>query len=101
MHVLASPTGIRIDRRRFDVYSASLICCIYGGSRAPPKRERGRPPVYFLDHDGKPIVGVSLLETDGWYHATGYKPPHYLARHQLRGSSSRVPRRASQATERV
>lgn len=47
-------------------------------SNPPPKRKRGRPPVYVLGHDGKPIVGMSLHKADGRYYVTGSKPPHYL-----------------------
>ena len=44
----------------------------------PPKRKRGRSPIYVLGHDGKPIVGMSLHKADGRYYVTGSKPPHYL-----------------------
>jgi len=47
-------------------------------SSPPPKRKRGRPPIYVLGHDGKPIVGMSLHKADGRYLVTGSKPPYYL-----------------------
>lgn len=46
----------------------------------PPKKKKnkGRPPRYVLDEDGKEVVGLSYNPTNRMYYATGTSPRHYF-----------------------
>ena len=41
-------------------------------------RKQGRPPIYVLDAQGKPVVGLSMERKSGRFYRTGTHPRHYL-----------------------
>ena len=42
------------------------------------KTNRGRPPRYVLDEDGKEVIGLSYNSTNRMFYATGTSPRHYF-----------------------